>query len=90
MKTNPTHDNTSWGKIKAILLTFILSRLYLRMFGIKRSLCSFGQDIQTQNCYIYNVNEVILQILIKTQEYLFSELNKQAVLRRKLSVQNTV
>lgn len=90
MKTNPTHDNTSWGKIKAILLTFILSRLYLRMFGIKGSLCSFGQDIQTQNCYIYNVNEVILQILIKTQEYLFSELNKQAVLRRKLSVQNTV
>lgn len=54
------------------------------MFGIKGSLCSFGQDIQTQNCYIYNVNEVILQILIKTQEYLFSELNKQAVLRRKI------
>uniref|UniRef100_A0A671WL62 L-serine ammonia-lyase n=1 Tax=Sparus aurata TaxID=8175 RepID=A0A671WL62_SPAAU len=24
------------------------------MFGIKGSLCSFGQDIQTQNCYIYN------------------------------------
>lgn len=41
------------------------------MFGIKGSLCSFGQDIQTKNCYIYNVNEVMLQILIKTQEYLF-------------------
>lgn len=77
-------------KKKNNLTDIYFSCLNLCKFGIKGSLCSFGQEIQTQNVNIYSVNEVILRILIKTQNTYFSELNKQAVLRGKLSFQNIV
>ena len=35
---------------------------------IKGALCSFGEENQTQNCNIYNINEVIKHTL----KYLFS------------------
>ena len=31
------------------------------MNKLKGALCSFGQEIQTQNFYIYNINEVMIQ-----------------------------
>ena len=43
-------------------------------------MCSFWEEILTQNFHMYNINEVIIQ----TQKYvLFPQLNKQAVLRGK-------
>ena len=30
---------------------------------IKGALYSFGRDIQTQNCNVYNINEVLIQTL---------------------------
>ena len=45
---------------------------------IKGALCSFGEEIQTQNCNINNINEVMIQ----TGKYVISPLlNKQAVPR---------
>ena len=43
------------------------------------TLCSFGEEIPTQNCNIYTTNEVIIQ----TQKYLFFPITK-------LTSQNTV
>ena len=50
---------------------------------IKGALCSFGEEIQTQNFNIYNT------VIIQSQNiYLY--LNKPAVLRGKNGPQNTV
>ena len=39
--------------------------LHQRFSGLKvffkGALCRFGEEIQTQNVYIYNINEVIIQ-----------------------------
>ena len=35
--------------------------------AIKGALCNFGEEIQTQNFNVYNINEVIIQ----NQKYLF-------------------
>ena len=42
------------------------------------TLCSFGDEIQTQNFYIYNINGAIIQ---HERSLFFQEVSKQAVLR---------
>ena len=46
---------------------------------IKGALCSFGEEIQTQNLNIYNINETVIQNL----SILFYNMNKQAVVSGK-------
>ena len=65
--------------IKPSSALFIQS-LYWLFFFFKGAVCSFGGDIQTQNFYIYNINEVIIQNQIyfphKCINKLFSGVNK--------------
>ena len=40
----------------------LYATLTLRV-DFKGALCSFGEEIQSQNFYIYNINEVIIQTI---------------------------
>ena len=42
----------------------------------KEALCSLGEEIQIQNFYIYNINELMIQTQITQITGLFSEENK--------------
>ena len=57
--------------LRVPLQTFILTI-------VKWALCSFGEEIKSQNLNIYSINEVIIQTHL-----FFPYLNKQAVCRGK-------
>ena len=52
---------------------------------LKGALCSFGEENQTQNLYVYDINEVVIPTSSS-----FLEVNKQALPRGKEGPQNTV
>ena len=58
--------NTLWGVQQCPASVFTRKHWtniwLLEVDLIKGALCSFGEEIQTQNCNIYNINEVIIQI----------------------------
>ena len=78
-QTQQQHYGQRWWTGKG-LTSFYITYMHLFCFFLKWAPCSSGEEIQTQNFCMYNINDIIMQ----TQMYsFFPLLNKQAVLRGK-------
>ena len=42
-------------------------RPFFRKNTLKGALCSFREEIQTENCIIHNINEVIIELFSRTE-----------------------